>query len=196
VDSTRSPAVTVVQDNHSRRIESKINFLENELRHSNAELSRTKAKLSSCEIELEVLRAQLEKLERKTPSRQRDIYSTSGSSASHDPNSSVTSDSGLSPWHRAMATQVDAVERESERAERRALEKCVQSLHVHASSLREENVALHQSLREALASLAELRFLSHASTVFLCFRAFLVFLPCLHQILSEHTSHFKGLSYP
>jgi len=137
------------QQDERRKFDSRIRFLEDELEKSNAELSRTKAKLSSSDIELNVLRAQFKRLEHKSW-RGADIYS---STASRDMYSSTAS-----KWQdrdgeeqREMAVQLDMAD-----AERRAFEKGVQSLHAHAAGLREENLALHQSLQEALARLAHL----------------------------------------
>jgi hypothetical protein len=137
------------QQDERRKFESKIRFLEDELEKSNAELSRTKAKLSSSDIELNVLRAQFKRLEHKSW-RGADIYS---STASRDMYSSTAS-----KWQdrdgdeqREIEVQVDMAD-----AERRAFEKGVQSLQAHAAGLREENLALHQSLQEALARLAHL----------------------------------------
>ena len=137
---------TSLQDER-RKFESKIRFLEVELEESNAELSRTKAKLTSSDIENNVLRSQFEKLGHKS-SGGGEIYS---STASRDMYSSTASRWQDGIEQREMVVQLDMAD-----AERRALEKGMQALHAHAASLREENLALHQSLQEALAKLAQL----------------------------------------
>jgi len=136
-----------------RKMESKNRFLEEELEHANAELSRTKARLSSSDIELQVLRLQFEKMDQKTFSRphDRDLYSSVGSRAGVLYSSTASGWQGGCEQQKEMEAQLDMAD-----LERRALEKGVKSLHSHASSLKEENRALHQSLEEALSKLASL----------------------------------------
>ena len=136
-----------------RKMESKNRFLEEELEHANAELSRTKARLSSSDIELQVLRLQFEKMDQKTFSRprDRDLYSSVGSRTGVLYSSTASGWPGGCEQQKEMEAQLDMAD-----LERRALEKGVKSLHSHASSLKEENRALHQSLEEALSKLASL----------------------------------------
>ena len=132
-----------------RKFQSKIIFLEDELEKSNAELSRTKAKLSSSDIELNVLRAQFKRLEHKSW-RGGDIYSSTASRDMYSSTASKWQDRDCDE-QKEMEVQLDMAD-----AERRVFKKGVQSLHAHAASLQEENLALHQSLQEALARLAHL----------------------------------------
>ena len=138
-------------------MESKILFLEAELAHANTELSRTKAKLSSSNIELQVLQSQFEHLQ-SMPAGVRSDLSGVSSTVSR---SSQTTNQGeneqdfelnqtpaVSEWESQASVTM------AESAERRALERSVQALHTHASSLRDENVALQASLHEALSRLA------------------------------------------
>lgn len=159
--SIASTKVTPQQDER-RKLEQKNRFLEEELENANTELSRTKAKLSSTDIELQVMRSQFEKMDSTSLARSRrasdrDLYSSTAShvySASSESRLGGVAGGGAGGDHYAhkeLEAQLQVAD-----AERRALERGVQSLHLHASSLREENLALHQSLRDALAKLANL----------------------------------------
>ena len=140
-----------------KKMESKILFLEAELAHANTELSRTKAKLSSSNIELQVLQSQFEHLQ-SMPAGVRSDLSGVSSTVSR---SSQTTNQGENEQEFELIQTPAVSEWESqasvtmaESAERRALERSVQALHTHASSLRDENVALQASLHEALSRLA------------------------------------------
>lgn len=134
-----------------RKLESKIRFLEGELESANSELSRSKAKLSSTDIELQVLRAQFEKIDHRnfawSLARGRGIHS---SCASTDLYSSTTSSEckvgvGVNSHEKELEAELDVAD-----AERRTLERSVKLLQSHNIMLQEENLALHQSLQDAL----------------------------------------------
>ena len=134
-----------------RKLESKIRFLEGELEGANAELSLSKAKLSSTDIELQVLRAQFEKIDHRnfawSLARGRGIHS---SCTSTDLYSSTTSSEckvgvGVNSHEKELEAELDVAD-----AERRTLERSVKLLQSHNIMLQEENLALHQSLQDAL----------------------------------------------
>jgi hypothetical protein len=134
-----------------KKLESKIRFLEGELESANSELSRSKAKMNSTDIELQVLRAQFEKIDRRnfawSLARGRGIHS---SCASTDLYSSTTSSEckvgvGVNSHEKELEAELDVAD-----AERRTLERSVKLLQSHNIMLQEENLALHQSLQDAL----------------------------------------------
>ena len=140
-----------------KKMESKLFFVEAELAHANAELSRTKAKLSSSNIELQVLQSQFEHLQSMPAGVRRDlsgVSSTISRSCQTTNQGDNEQDFGLNQTPAVSEWESQASVTMAESAERRALERSVQALHTHASSLRDENVALQASLHEALSRLA------------------------------------------